>query len=659
MITAEELRILVRAETKQARTEMDRFRKTSQDTKLDVRQLTQSLIGPLGATAAVIGLTKAAKDFIVGGIRYASEIEQMATSFDVLLGSGEAAADMMRDLERFASSTPLELQSLASGATKLIGFGTAADDVVETMRRLGNAAQGKKEILDRLVDAYGKVQAKGKASLEELNRFTEAGVPIMKQLADNLGLTNEELFQFVSQGRIGFAEVDRALQSLTTGEGKFAGMLEKQSTTLAGLTSTLKDNVMGMAADIAEIFVPAMKAGVDWLTNLVRGLRGAGTALVIFGTTWEEHFTNKIKKDIQDTPALYAFLMGLGLERFAGDLTAAEKGLVTFADLGVDTSGKTGKLASAFEAAGVAIEQYKNQFGLIPDHELLARQLDEAVGVLGKWRNAIVTLGGTAPELQAFINKLVAWRDVTRQIGDATKAAFNPLGMLPQTFDVDMKPNWTGLIGGGGMSPEDFQVPALTGAFDELKNAVGPANAELIRFIQLLGAVGGEIVPVVLNAQQLKENLFDSLKEGMLSTTLSGLVSGLGDLGAVLGSGVNAANQMELAFINTFVTIASGLADVFLAGALSAFKDGSTALGLALLLAAGVTVFGGSAIGANERARLEANSGSSSTSAFRPGKGSTYAGDTVSIVNYNGDVFTGDEREATTLATVRASGGSR
>ena len=39
-------------------------------------------------------------------------------------------------------------------------------------------------------------------------------------------------------------------------------------------------------------------------------------------------------------------------------------------------------------------------------------------------------------------------------------------------------------------------------------------------------------------------------------------------------------------------------------------------------------------------------------------RGTVRSGDSITI-NYNGDVFTNDEREATTLATVRAAGGNR
>ena len=281
-ITAEELRILVRAETKNARDELNRFRKTSKDTTMDLKKMAKALIGPLSITAGIALLTKGVSGFIKDGINFNMQLEQMSVSFTTLLGTASAAADMMEQLVEFSASTPLQLTNIADGAKRLLAFGTEAKDVVNTMRMLGDAAMGNAAVLDRLVLSYGKVQAKGRASLEELNMFTEAGVPLMAELAKNLGLTNEELFKFVSAGKVGFEEVDAALRSLTTGQGKFAGLLEAQSRTLAGSASTLKDNFALLKAELTEGLTPGLIESNLWLTEKVNTMReavAAGNAL--------------------------------------------------------------------------------------------------------------------------------------------------------------------------------------------------------------------------------------------------------------------------------------------------------------------------------------------------------------------------------------------
>ncbi len=189
----------------------------------------------------------------------AGKMEKHQIAFETMLGSAEKAEGLLKDIEKFSAATPFQLPNLVEGTKRLIAFGTESKDVIDKMRMLGNAAQGDQEILNRLTLAYGKLQAKGRATLEELHMFTEAGVPILQALADTLEVTTEELFDMISQGKVSFDDVDKALRSLTTGSGRFAGMIEKQSKSLLGLFSTVKDNLGMLARSFAEMILPQIK----------------------------------------------------------------------------------------------------------------------------------------------------------------------------------------------------------------------------------------------------------------------------------------------------------------------------------------------------------------------------------------------------------------
>ena len=268
-ITAEELRILVRAETKNAQRELERFRKQSKKTGIDVKKLAMQLAGGVGLAVGFQKLASIVKSGISSMINYAASIEQTTVAFEVLTGSARVAEKTLEELRQFSVKTPFTFEELTPAAKRLLAFGTEAKDVVATMEDLGNASMGNSEILGRLVDAYGKVQAKGRASLEELNRFTEAGVPLMRQLATDLGLTTEELFKFVSQGKVGFEEVNTALQNLTRGEGQFAGMLDRQSTTMAGAMSTLKGAVQDLGLAFSRDLIPYLTQTLIVITDIL------------------------------------------------------------------------------------------------------------------------------------------------------------------------------------------------------------------------------------------------------------------------------------------------------------------------------------------------------------------------------------------------------
>lgn len=234
--------------------------------------------GPLAAVASAVafGIAKIGS----AALKAAGQFEQFRVQFDTMLGSAEKSKKLLEDIEKFSAATPFQLPNLVEGAQRLIAFGIEADEVVDKLKNLGNAAGGNSEKLNRLTLAFGKLRAKGKATLEEINMFTEAGVPLIDQLAKNYGVTTQEMFQMISTGKVGFKEVDEAITSLTTGAGKFAGLIEKQAKTFPGLVSTMKDNIGLLAKDFGELLLPAAKAVVRGLTSMIKVGRVLGKVIV-------------------------------------------------------------------------------------------------------------------------------------------------------------------------------------------------------------------------------------------------------------------------------------------------------------------------------------------------------------------------------------------
>ena len=229
--------------------------------------------GVLTAVAASVAGIMSTIKVARSSLEEAAKMEQIDTSFNVLIGNAEKAKEILSDLREFSAATPLEFETIATGAQNLMAFGIEADDVLDKMRMLGNVSQGQEDKLDSVGRAYGKIKAKGKASLEELNMMTEAGIPILQGIADNLGVSTEELFKMVSAGKIGFTEVDEALQAMTTGTGQFAGMLEKQAGTFSGLVSTYKDNISLAMDEIGQSMLPAAKTITEGLIGGIQRFR--------------------------------------------------------------------------------------------------------------------------------------------------------------------------------------------------------------------------------------------------------------------------------------------------------------------------------------------------------------------------------------------------
>lgn len=172
-----------------------------------------------------------------------AEMEQYTTSLEVMLGSAEKASAMIAKMREFAAKTPLTLDNVISSGTLLMGYGADESNLIGTMTKLGDLASGNAEKMDRITLAYGQMLAKGKVTGEELRQMTEAGVPLQTALAESIGVTGEEFSKMVSKGEVGIDALNKAIAELTTGDGKFAGMMEKQSQTMQGMLSTMQDNI--------------------------------------------------------------------------------------------------------------------------------------------------------------------------------------------------------------------------------------------------------------------------------------------------------------------------------------------------------------------------------------------------------------------------------
>ncbi len=223
---------------------------------------------------AVAGIITAIGAIGIASIKAASDMEMLTTQFEVMLGSAEKANALMEELKTFAATTPFQLQDVAQGTQTLLSFGVAQQDVIQTMRMLGDTASGNREKLNGLILAYGKVQTKGKVSMEEINMIAERGVPIIGTLVKQLGVTEKQFFKLVSAGKIGRKEIKQAFVTMTSEGGMFFKGMEKQSLTFAGLVSTMKDNLMLMAAALGNTLLPAAKSLIMTLTELIRGPLG-------------------------------------------------------------------------------------------------------------------------------------------------------------------------------------------------------------------------------------------------------------------------------------------------------------------------------------------------------------------------------------------------
>ena len=232
------------------------------------------------AVTSIQGLSTTALGMLAKiGLDYNSQMEQYTTNFTTMLGNQEAAIQKVNELKEFAASTPLSMDDLATGTQTLLAFGVASENSTGILRQLGDIALGNADKMERLAVAFGKANAQGKVTGDTVQQMIDAGWNPLIQISEAAGETMEETQKRMSAGAVSVEELRAAMEAVTSGTGQFAGGMEAASHTMAGMTSTLKDNASALLGDVVQplfdvitgVVLPASIAFVGVLQSIVDG----------------------------------------------------------------------------------------------------------------------------------------------------------------------------------------------------------------------------------------------------------------------------------------------------------------------------------------------------------------------------------------------------
>ena len=214
-----------------------------------------------------IQVTRAAiREFIDLGkeaVNLAGSFERSRVAWGVFLKDVGEGSKMFGELYALAQRTPLTFQGVESAAQMLKGFGLATEEIIPTLERMGDVARGNDETMQRLALAYGQALAQGRVLTRDLYQFVNAGVPIFEALSQVMGKSVEQVQALVTEGKVGFPEIENALRSLTEAGGQFEGMMEKTAQTYEGKLSIAKDNWKAMLAEMGKSLQDSLKSWLD------------------------------------------------------------------------------------------------------------------------------------------------------------------------------------------------------------------------------------------------------------------------------------------------------------------------------------------------------------------------------------------------------------
>ncbi len=200
------------------------------------------------------------------------QFQQLEIAFETMLGSGTKAKALIDQMAETAARTPFDLAGVAGGAKQLLAYGESADKVNDTLVRLGNIASGLSIPLNDIVYLYGTTMVQDRLYAQDVRQFTGRGIPLVKELAAMYGKTAEEINAMVSEGKIGFPEVEKVIKKLTDQGGQFYNLMEKQSASLTGQISNLGDAWDMALNKIGERNQDVFAAGISSATYMVEHL---------------------------------------------------------------------------------------------------------------------------------------------------------------------------------------------------------------------------------------------------------------------------------------------------------------------------------------------------------------------------------------------------
>ena len=225
---------------------------------------------------AVAGVATAMGTGIALGVKYNASIEQYQTSFEVMTGSADKAAEVIERLKKVGAETPFELPELADTTQLLMNYGFTADDAMDKMMMLGDISQGSADKMSRIATAYGQMSSAGKVSLEDVKQMIEAGFNPLQEISESTGESMASLYKRISKGTLSVDEITASMERATSEGGKYFQSMEKQSQTVNGLISTLKDNAQQLLGEVVKPISESMAK--ELLPSAINALEQLTTA---------------------------------------------------------------------------------------------------------------------------------------------------------------------------------------------------------------------------------------------------------------------------------------------------------------------------------------------------------------------------------------------
>jgi tape measure domain-containing protein len=441
----------------------------------------------------------------------------------------QPASDLLNWIERLAIKSPFGSDTVANVISLAEGFQFSQNEAKRLTQDLVDLASARNkltpEYIERLTDAFGKMNTKGKVSLEELNRIMEAGVPALDVLGREFGKTSQQMSDMISRGAVPAGVAIRALEEYI--ETNFKGAAERATDTWQGMTTSLDDiksrDLRALFSGMFDAVQPEAAKVINWLGSdeFYGELKQVGSALgegMKTGVATAEAVINGLARD--DGPlATVKKLFNFDDINTKGIKTAFADVVTSIGLAGVEVYGLAAKFVIMADTAVKAIGQIETKFNELSSQYqtmvAIVNFLNNPVAGIAAWTypwvynlahdavapSAGPTAQGGAKTLAEQLAEIDAKRDeMRRAITGARQSVVNPMGPpLPSDTPAWAK-SFGGLFGGKAATVPGKDLPTQ---FEE----AGDKLAQKI--VSAFDKVTGKITGMIDSATSAARGIID------------------------------------------------------------------------------------------------------------------------------------------------------
>lgn len=191
-------------------------------------------------------------------IESSSQLEIFRNQFHVMIKDAQWAERVYRESVLFAAKTPFTIPEVVGAAKTLRAFGFEANQIGSELKIAGDWAAMFGERIEKTAEIMGRAMSGGYGRALVYMRGRGVNDKDIREMARTQG-TYDQLFDAKGRTKTGYDGnlMVNAMNALL--QQKYGGEMEKRMTTLPGMFSNLKDQMILLTSTMGDQFKPAIK----------------------------------------------------------------------------------------------------------------------------------------------------------------------------------------------------------------------------------------------------------------------------------------------------------------------------------------------------------------------------------------------------------------